>query len=103
MAGANDESRERWHSLAIPVRGREGIECGGNPAIFVRDACQPKPHLNSAQGSGEHEIVEASQVTDAKNFAGDFGKTRAEGHVEIFENYFSKVVGVVAFGHPYGS
>lgn len=89
--------------MADSARRSEGIQCGGNSATFVRYAREPKSHLNSAEGSGEREVVEASQVADAKYFAGDFRKTRAQGHVEMFEDCLSQSVGIVACGHQYGS
>src|SRR5438874_10773436 len=49
-----------------------------NPARLVRNACQLQTHFHSAQGPGQHQIVEVSQVSDAKYFACKFGKARSQ-------------------------
>jgi hypothetical protein len=67
------------------VAGRcEGLKRGRDSSGLVRHAGQSKAHFYSAEGSGEHEVVEATEMPDAKYFAGKFGETGSERHVEIF-------------------
>src|SRR5215813_11920781 len=78
-------------------------ESGCDSARFVRDARQLQAHLNAAQSSGQHQVVEAAQVSNAEDPAREFGESCTERHIKILQNDFAQAVGIVALWHENSS
>src|SRR5579859_1490093 len=62
------------------------IEGSGYAGLEYGDIGQLQAHLHAAQGSGQGEIVEIAEMTDAKHLALQFAQARTKRHVESFEN-----------------
>ena len=67
----------------------------GTPAIV-------QSHLDTAQRSRQHQVVEVSQMTDAERASLEAAEPGAERHVESFEDDRAKPVGIVGFRHHHG-
>src|SRR4029077_9412405 len=52
-------------------RGREAIEGGHHTAFFVWYAREAQAHFDPAQSSGQHQVVETAEMSDAKGFASE--------------------------------
>ena len=48
----------------------EDVERGGHASVFVRDGAEAQAHFDSAQGSGEHQVIEVAEMADAEYFSG---------------------------------
>ena len=75
------------------------LQGGCCAAILVGHAGQLQSHLHAAKRSGEHEVVEAAEMSNAKYLSGEPGETCTERHVEGIENDLAKIVGVVSSRH----
>jgi hypothetical protein len=67
----------------------------------VRHSGKLESHLDAAQRAHQHEVVEIAKVSDAKNFAGEFGEPAAERHVEVVQHHAAEGIGIVTFRHQY--
>src|SRR5262245_986331 len=65
----------------------------------MRDICQGETHFDAGECSGQHEIVEAAQMSDAEDLPLEFCKAGPKGHVEFLEYNFSKLIGIVTGRH----
>ena len=65
----------------------------------MRHAGQPKAHLDSAERSRQHQIVEAAEMSDAKDFAGELCEASSEGHVKVLEDDAPQPIRVMALRH----
>src|SRR5580704_7322107 len=68
---------------------RKSVEGRGNTTAVVRNASEPKTHFDAAECSSEHQVVEATQVSDAKYLVGQLGQACTERHVKFFEDDLS--------------
>src|SRR5580700_8896014 len=68
---------------------RKSVEGRGNTTTKVRNASELKTHFDAAERSGEHQVVKATQVSDAKYPVGKLGQACTERHVKLFQNDFS--------------
>ena len=62
----------------------EILERCGNTSFFKGNPGQGESHFQPGQGTGQHQVVEISQMTDAENFAFDLSKSNAQAHVILF-------------------
>src|SRR5580692_1166223 len=76
-------------------RGK-GFKGGGYAPRLVRHAGQAQAHLDSAECSRQHQVIEAAKMADAKNFARQFGETRSERHVEVLQDDTAQTIRIVA-------
>src|SRR5260370_20704417 len=67
----------------------------------MRYARKAQAHFDSAQSPGEHDVVEAPQMADAKSFAREFTQTSAQRHIEIIQNNFTQAVRIVTLRREY--
>ena len=77
----------------------EGIEGRQDTAFCVWHTCESKAHFNSAESSGQHQIVEAAEVSYPEYFAREFREAGSQGHIKILEDDCPQFVRVVTFGH----
>src|SRR4030095_3092239 len=68
-------------------------------ARAVRDVFEGKPHLDAAQRSAQHEIVEPAQVTDREHAPCELAETRPERQIEAREDLAPQRVGIMPVGH----
>ena len=66
--------------LDIESLSRPDIE-----AILARSK-EFQPHLDAPQSTGEHQIVETSQMTDAERLAGEPAQPRSQRHIEPLQH-----------------
>src|ERR1700681_578326 len=78
------------------------VERGHHPPGPVGHASQSQPHLDAAQRSSKHEVVERPKMSDAKDLARKSPEAGSERHVEALENELAEAIGVVAGGHGHG-
>ena len=64
---------------------------------FVGHTCEPETHLDAAERSRQHQVVERSQMADAEDAPGQLSESCSERHVEMLEDDLSQPVGVMAF------
>ena len=75
-------------------RGRGfGQVLHGRPdtARLMGDVGDPKPHFDTAQRSGKHQVVEVAEMADPEDPAGEARQAVAERHVEMFRTVARKV------------
>src|SRR6185312_9026366 len=75
------------------------VHCSRNAAFLVRHAGQTQPHLNSAQSSHQHQVVEVSQMSDAKYTARKLREPGAQRHVGVFQDDLAKLVSIMPLGY----
>src|ERR1035438_2136846 len=68
---------------------RKSVEGCGNTTAVVRNAGEPKTHFDTAECSSQHQIVEATQVSDAKYLVGKLRQACTERHVKLFQDDLS--------------
>src|SRR5512146_1848917 len=78
------------------------FHCRSNAAALVRHAGQSESHLDAAQGSAEHEIVEVAEMADAEHLVRDFAEPAAERQVEMIEHDLAQLHLAVALRHQHG-
>ncbi len=95
-----DDAAARFRGPLLSGSGRfaQIIESGVNPALLVRYAKQFETHLDAAERSRQHQVVEVAEVADAESFAREPSEPCAERHVELFENHGAERRFVEAFG-----
>lgn len=80
----------------------QAVQGGHGAAFSMGHVCKFETHFNTCECSGQHEIIEASQMSDSENLTLKFREARPERHVEFFENQFAELVGIVSGRHEYG-
>src|SRR5438094_9401374 len=88
--------RLSWNSSLSISFMCQVVEGGGDAAFLMRHAGQLESHLDAAQSTGEHEIVEVAEVTDAEDLILQTPQTGAERHIEMIEHNLAEFVRVVA-------
>src|SRR6185437_12284789 len=85
----------RW--LRDRPRGRRGcagparrfgkiLRCRRYAILPMRHAQETQAHLDPGQRSRQHQVVEATEMADAEDLAGEFAQAGAERHIEIVEH-----------------
>ena len=67
-------TRARGHPTCLIGR-EERFQRSRYAAFRVRYACEVQAHLDAAQRARQHDIVEASQMSDPKHLAGQLAET----------------------------
>src|SRR5437773_9022876 len=64
-------------------------------AAIERHAADREAHLDAAERTGQHEVVEVAEVSDAEDAALDLAEAHPERHVEALENGLANAIGIV--------
>ena len=95
--------RKRCHRPAgaalssVPRRRRKRFHRSLHATGFVGHTCEPETHLDAAERSRQHQIVERSQMSDAEDAPGELAEPCPERHVEMLEDDLPQPVCVMAF------
>src|SRR6476659_9958206 len=69
------------------------------PVLCVWNLARSKAHLDTAQCPAQRQVVEKTQMPDAKHSAGELAESHAQRHVVALEDRAAQQVGVVTLGH----
>src|SRR5688572_7342336 len=88
-ASRTKPSGDGGHLAGLVARGKK-IHRRVDAAFLVRDAREAEPHLDAAERSHQHEVVEVAEMADAKNLLRQLAEPGAERHVEFFEDHLAQ-------------
>jgi hypothetical protein len=87
--------------FAVTASHGEHIERGLYTTLFVRHPSQVQAHLDTAERTTKHQVVDRAQMANAEELALQWAEPGAQREVEAFEDQFAQLIGVVALWHKH--